>query len=58
MWKNLSIYGVPVALSLAFLNVYLNAKEHERPEFIPYDHLRIMTKVKIFLFLICHLNFF
>lgn len=47
MWKNISIFGVPVALALAGLNVYLSMGEPQRPEFIPYDHLRIRTKVKI-----------
>ena len=45
MWKNLSLYATPVALALASLNVWLNWEEPARPEFIPYEHLRIRTKV-------------
>ncbi|XP_058800323.1 cytochrome c oxidase subunit 6A1, mitochondrial-like [Phymastichus coffea] len=44
MWKTLSLTVVPVALTLGFLNVYLNEHEEEPPEFIPYEHLRIRTK--------------
>ncbi|XP_014206186.1 cytochrome c oxidase subunit 6A2, mitochondrial [Copidosoma floridanum] len=47
MWRNLTIFGVPVALLLAGINCYLLEKEeehHPRPEFIPYEHLRIRTK--------------
>ncbi|NP_001165814.1 cytochrome c oxidase subunit 6A1, mitochondrial [Nasonia vitripennis] len=44
MWRNLSLFGVPVVLTLGFLNVYLNEEHEEPPEFIPYEHLRIRTK--------------
>lgn len=48
MWKTLSLTVVPVALGLGFLNVYLNGDEGDPPEFIPYEHLRIRTKVKFY----------
>ncbi|XP_014223522.1 cytochrome c oxidase subunit 6A1, mitochondrial-like [Trichogramma pretiosum] len=44
MWKNLTYYVVPVVLGLAGASVYINTEEPERPEFIPYEHLRIRSK--------------
>lgn len=50
LWKRISLFvGLP-AIGLAMLNCYLNHQAHhdeERPEFIPYDHMRIRTKVYI-----------
>lgn len=50
LWKRISLFvGFP-AIGLAMLNCYLNHQAHhgdERPEFIPYDHMRIRTKVYI-----------
>ncbi|XP_032675951.1 cytochrome c oxidase subunit 6A1, mitochondrial-like [Odontomachus brunneus] len=47
MWKRLSFFvGFP-CIGLAMLNSYLNHQAHHhdpRPEFIPYDHLRIRNK--------------
>ncbi|KAL4716738.1 hypothetical protein ACJJTC_004857 [Scirpophaga incertulas] len=45
LWKKLSFFvGFP-AVGLGMLNAYLAHQEHhERPEFVPYDYLRIRTK--------------
>ncbi|KAI4497656.1 hypothetical protein M0802_007196 [Mischocyttarus mexicanus] len=45
LWRNLYLFvGLPATL-LSVLNCYLYEKEeHKRPEFIPYEHLRIRTK--------------
>ncbi|XP_041979068.1 cytochrome c oxidase subunit 6A, mitochondrial [Aricia agestis] len=46
MWRNMSFFvGFP-AIVLGMLNAYLAHQEegHTRPEFIPYEHLRIRTK--------------
>ncbi|EFN85469.1 Cytochrome c oxidase polypeptide 6A1, mitochondrial [Harpegnathos saltator] len=47
LWKRLSFFVAFPAIGLAMLNSYLNHQAHhhdERPEFIPYDHLRIRNK--------------
>jgi cytochrome c oxidase subunit 6a len=51
LWKRISLFlGFP-AIILASVNAYLAHKEHEekhvQPEFIPYEHLRIRTKVNM-----------
>ncbi|XP_012258957.1 cytochrome c oxidase subunit 6A2, mitochondrial-like [Athalia rosae] len=46
-WKNLSYFVAFPAIILCTVNTYLvHEEEHKqpRPEFIPYDHLRIRTK--------------
>ncbi|XP_043488287.1 cytochrome c oxidase subunit 6A1, mitochondrial-like [Polistes fuscatus] len=45
LWRNLYLFvGIPATL-LGLLNCYLTEQEHgERPEFIPYEHLRIRHK--------------
>jgi hypothetical protein len=48
LWKNLSFFVALPAVGLCMVNAYLKHQEehhHERPEFIPYEHLRIRNKV-------------
>nr|CAD7605567.1 unnamed protein product [Timema genevievae] len=46
LWKRLSFFVAFPAVGLCMLNCYLmHQKEtHERPPFVPYEHLRIRNK--------------
>ncbi|KAA0191128.1 hypothetical protein HAZT_HAZT006267 [Hyalella azteca] len=43
-WKLASIFVAMPAVVLCMINVYLSHEHHERPPFIPYEHMRIRTK--------------
>ncbi|EAT48020.1 AAEL000929-PA [Aedes aegypti] len=45
-WKNLSLFVAFPAVGLAMVNAFVqhSSEERERPEFVPYEHMRIRTK--------------
>merc|ERR1711907_301628 len=51
-WKLASILGGIPCFAVVWINTYLKEQEHhahfERPEFVPYEHLRIRTKAFFF----------
>ena len=50
MWRQLSLFVALPAVGLCMLNAYLGIRDHphERPEFVPYEHMRIHIKVFAF----------
>ena len=48
LWRKLSYFLAFPSMVIMSVSVYLHETQHashERPEFVPYDHLRIRTKV-------------
>merc|ERR1712189_157980 len=44
LWRNIFVAGAIPVIILGRVNAFGMGEEHERPEFIPYEHLRIRTK--------------
>lgn len=46
IWRNLTIFVALPAIGLCMVNCYLDHTKghHERPEFVPYEYLRIRNK--------------
>ncbi|GBP50196.1 Cytochrome c oxidase subunit 6A1, mitochondrial [Eumeta japonica] len=44
LWKKLSFLVAFPAIALGMANAYLSHEHHERPEFVPYEYLRLRTK--------------
>merc|ERR1719150_563718 len=46
MWKLATyFFCIPVVIASTHINLGPNAEHHHRPEFVPYDYLRIRTKL-------------
>ncbi|XP_045616564.1 cytochrome c oxidase subunit 6A, mitochondrial [Procambarus clarkii] len=43
-WKMVSLLVALPAIGLCMANAFLGTEHEHRPEFIPYEHLRIRTK--------------
>lgn len=49
MWKYLSLFVcIPVVALTTYVNFGPNAVHHHRPEFAPYEYMRIRTRVRKF----------
>lgn len=48
-WKILTVVLAFPGVSVCMVNAYMKGQEHphEQPEFVPYAHLRIRTKVSL-----------
>lgn len=60
LWKRLSFFVAFPAVGLGMLNAYLAHQEHAheaQPEFVPYEFLRVRTKVKYKLFTVTAMKF-
>ncbi|XP_036611657.1 cytochrome c oxidase subunit 6A1, mitochondrial-like [Trichosurus vulpecula] len=45
LWRNLTFFVALAGVAVSMLKAYLKSWEHhERPDFVPYAHLRILTK--------------
>ena len=44
LWRRLSLLFALPAVGLCMVNAFLCHRERERPEFVPYEHLRLRTK--------------
>ncbi|XP_055618009.1 cytochrome c oxidase subunit 6A2, mitochondrial-like [Toxorhynchites rutilus septentrionalis] len=44
LFMMLSLFVAFPAVGLCMVNAYLQPDDHERPEFVPYEHMRIRTK--------------
>ena len=59
MWKRVFFFvGIPVIV-LGHVSAFVlpDASEHDPPEFIPYDHLRIRLAKKMIGFVTCNFSF-
>jgi hypothetical protein len=45
VWKNAFFFGAIPVIILGNINAFAMGEEPTPPEFVPYDHLRVRTKV-------------